>query len=47
MRNAKDERITITLTRVTTNSTKVQIRVGVLGDEELSRAILDAIKKHL
>lgn len=47
MRNAKDDRITITLTRTGPDLTKVEIRVGLLGDEELSRSILDAIKRHL
>lgn len=47
LRNAKDERITIHLTKTGDNLTKVQIRVGLLGNEELSRSILDAIKQHL
>lgn len=46
-RNAKDDSITIHLTRDTATQTKVQIRVGLTGDEQLSRAILDAIQANL
>jgi hypothetical protein len=46
-RNAKDERITITLTKTGSGLTKTEIRVGILGDEELSRAILEEIRQGL
>ena len=46
-RNAKDERIVITLSKTGDRMTKVQIRVGILGDEEVSRAILDEIKQSM
>lgn len=43
-RTAQDKKIEITLTRVGDNLTKVQIRVGIFGDEDVSRTILDKIK---
>lgn len=46
-RTAKDKKIGIVLTKTGDNLTKVQIRVGVFGDEELSRALLDKIKGNL
>lgn len=47
VRNAKDERITIKLTKSGERLTKIKIHVGILGNEELSRAILDEIEKNL
>lgn len=47
LRDAKDDRITIKLTKTGAKLTKVAIRVGMLGNEELSRSILDEIKKNL
>jgi len=35
------------LTKTGDNLTRLQIRVGVFGDEELSRALLDKIKGNL
>jgi hypothetical protein len=46
-RTAQDKKIDIVLTKTADNLTKVQIRVGVFGDEELSRALLDKIKANL
>jgi hypothetical protein len=46
-RTAQDKKIDIVLTKTGDNLTKVQIRVGVFGDEELSRALLDKIKGNL
>jgi hypothetical protein len=44
---AKGDKVSIVLTRVNDNSTKVQIRVGVFGDETTAQAILDKIKSNL
>jgi hypothetical protein len=46
-RTAEDKKIDITITKVADNLTKVAIRIGVFGDEEKSRAILDKIKGNL
>ena len=46
-RTALDKRVEITLTQVTKTLTKVQIRVGVLGDQGLSLTILEKIKAEL
>lgn len=46
-RNAADKKIEIRLANSARNLTKVQIRVGVFGDEPLSIAILEKIKDSL
>lgn len=46
-RTADDKKVEIKLTKVSAESTKVQIRVGVFGDETRSMAILDKIKANL
>lgn len=46
-RTALDKRVEIKLTRVTKTLTKVQIRVGLVGDQGLSLTILDKIKAEL
>jgi hypothetical protein len=46
-RNAKDEKIKVAMEFVSDASTKIEIRVGVFGDQELSLQILEKIKKHL
>ena len=46
-RNASDKKIEIQLKKVSDNSTEISIRVGTFGDENLSRVILDKIKKRL
>jgi len=46
-RTGTDKKIEITVKRVTDAVTKVEIRVGVFGDEALSRAIFDKIKQSL
>lgn len=46
-RGAADKKIVITLKKVAENLTEVKIRVGIFGDESVSRMILDRIKKHL
>jgi len=45
--NAKDEKIVVTLDFVDENSTRINIHVGVFGDENLSNLILDKIRKRL
>lgn len=42
-----DKRVEITLTRLTPKATAISIRVGVFGDEALSRQILEKILKRL
>jgi len=46
-RNADDKRIEVRLEGSGNTQTKVRIRVGVLGDEELSMAIYEKIKDNL
>jgi hypothetical protein len=46
-RTALDKRVEIRLTRVSDRLTKVQIRVGVLGDQYLSVTLLEKIKAEL
>ena len=44
---AQDNKVVIVITWKDTNLTRVQIRVGVFGDEALSRSILERIKHNL
>jgi hypothetical protein len=37
----------IDIRKVTDRSSKIEVRVGVPGDEKAARRILDAIMKHL
>lgn len=46
-RTADDKKVEIKLTKLSNDTTKVQIRVGVFGDEAKSLAILDKIKSNL
>ena len=46
-RTATDKKIVVNLNRVTDTLTKVYIKVGVVGDETLSRLILDKIFAEL
>src|SRR5574341_485332 len=46
-RNAGDKKIEIGLKKVSDHLTRVTIRVGVFGDEPLSRLILERLKKSL
>ncbi|MFA5258077.1 MAG: DUF3568 family protein [Opitutales bacterium] len=46
-RTARDEKVVIQLDRDTDKTTKISIRVGVFGDEDVSRQILEAIKTRL
>ena len=45
--NAKSESITITIEKISNDSVKVFIKVGLIGDQMYSQAIYDAIKKNL
>jgi len=42
-----DKRLEVRLEKLTPNATEVRIRVGVFGDEDLSREILEKIQKRL
>ncbi len=46
-RTADNEKIHISLKRKTENLTDISIRVGLFGDEALSRLILDKIQQNL
>jgi hypothetical protein len=46
-RTAQDKKIEIVLTKVGEDLTKVEIRVGVFGDEDVSMTILSKIKANL
>ncbi len=46
-RNAADKKIEIKLENMAGNVTKIGIRVGVVGDQDLSLAILEKIKANL
>ena len=45
-RTADDKKVEIKLTKLSKDTTKVQIRVGFFGDEAKSLAILDKIKTN-
>jgi hypothetical protein len=46
-RTALDKKVEVKLTKVTDKLTKVQIRIGLVGDQQLSLTILDKIKAEL
>ncbi|HUT37487.1 MAG TPA: DUF3568 family protein [Planctomycetota bacterium] len=46
-KGAGDKRIEVNLRKLTPKATEIGIRVGVFGDEALSRQILQAIQKRL
>lgn len=46
-RTAQDKKIVIELTKVADKLTKVEIRVGLVGNEQVSQTILDKIKANL
>ena len=46
-RTGSDKKVEITVKKVTDSMTKVEIRVGVFGDEAMSLTILDKIKEGL
>jgi len=47
VRTADDKKITIKITKLAGNASKVQIRVGVFGDEPISLTVLEKIKANL
>lgn len=46
-RGAGDKKIEINLKKLSTETTEVRVRVGIFGDESLSRLVLKRIKKNL
>jgi len=46
-RTALDKRVEIKLTKVTDRLTRIQIRVGLVGDQDLSLTVLEKIKARL
>ncbi|MGR3309594.1 MAG: DUF3568 domain-containing protein [Candidatus Brocadiales bacterium] len=46
-RGATDKKIELILKKVSENLTEVRIRVGIFGDEPLSRLVLEKLKNHL
>ncbi len=46
-RTALDKKIDVLVTKESDKATKIRIRVGMFGDEQISRALLDAIKAQL
>lgn len=46
-RTALDKKVEIKLKKVTERLTKIEIRVGVVGDQELSLTLLDKIQAEL
>lgn len=46
-RGAGDKKVTLRVKKVTGTSTEIGVRVGLWGDEAMSREILDKIKKYL
>ncbi len=46
-RGAGDKKVTVKLEKVTPTLTELRIRVGVFGDESLSRQILEKIRQYL
>lgn len=47
LRTAEDKKIEVKLTRTTDTLTQVRIRVGVFGNEAVSRALLEKIQANL
>lgn len=45
-RTGTDKKITVTLTKQSATTTEIQIRVGTIGDKDVSRQILSKIKGH-
>lgn len=46
-RTALDKKVDIRLKKITDRLTKIEIRVGVVGDQELSMTLLDKIRAEL
>ena len=47
LRTAEDKKIVVTLNRTTDTLTRIRIRVGVFGDEAISRTLLEKITANL
>lgn len=47
VRTAEDKKVEIKVLRVGDKTSRVQIRIGVFGDKDLSLAVLDKIKSNL
>ena len=46
-RTAMDKKVEISITKSANKLTNIKIRIGIFGDEEMSRTILDRIKARL
>ena len=46
-RTAMDKKVEITITKSANHLTNIKIRIGIFGDEVMSRTILDKIKSRL
>jgi hypothetical protein len=46
-RTARDQKINVSMEKISDTLTRVKIRVGMFGDEAVSRALLDKIKANL
>jgi len=46
-KTASDKKVEINLKKVTDATTEIRIRVGTIGDEDLSKLILQKIDQHL
>jgi hypothetical protein len=46
-RTALDKRVEIKLKKITERLTKIEIRIGIVGDQELSLTLLDKIRAEL
>lgn len=46
-RTALDKKVTVTLRQITPNTTKISIRVGLMGDEAMSNMILERLRAKL
>ncbi|GAB63849.1 MAG: DUF3568 family protein [Candidatus Jettenia sp.] len=44
---AQDKKVTVNLKKISDNLTEIKIRVGIFGDESLSRLLLERVRKHL
>ncbi|MCC7146756.1 MAG: DUF3568 family protein [Phycisphaeraceae bacterium] len=47
LRTSSDKKITVTVKKETDAASKLSIRVGIFGDEAMSRALYDKIRAHL
>jgi hypothetical protein len=45
-RTATDKKVVVVLTKQSATTTEIRVRVGIFGDESLSRVVLDKIKSH-